>query len=165
MRRIGLVAALALLLSFAADAHAQTVSVTFSTEAAGTCAVGYADKCPSGNCECQVYTGKVSGGPVGRGTATLSITLDDGYAIPSSPTGGFCVPIFGDLALTGLKDVEDDSLFGTFCDQTNQNLAQPIMGGYGIDSSNAGQAGHNGTFSGKYTHRTGVIRITLRHLE
>jgi len=164
MRRISFVGAIALLLSIAADAHAQIVTVIFSNSTTSACTVGYATNCPSGNCSCQVYTGSVSGAAVGKGAATLSITLDNGNAVPPSPTGGFCVPIYGDLVVNGSKDIEDDSLFGSFCDQAKQNLLQPIMGGYGINSSNARQAGHNGTFTGNYIHQKAEIKITLRPL-
>jgi hypothetical protein len=165
MRRIVVVAAIAGLLSIASGVHAQTVSVTFSTSTNVACTVGFAQNCPSGNCTCQVYIGSATGGSVGKGSATLSITLDNGFEVPSSPTGGVCVPIYGDLSMNGTKDVEDDNLIGTFCDQAKQNLPQPIMGGYGISTSNTGKTGNNGTYTGNYTHLKGVIRITLRPLE
>src|SRR5579862_4157895 len=160
MRRTGFFAAIAVVLSIAATANAQTISVTFSTLNSGACAVGFADNCPSGTCVCQVYTGTVAGGTVGKGTATFSMTLDDGNETPSlaSATGGVCVPIYADLAMTGSKDVEDDNLLGTFCDQANQNLPQPILGGYGVNSSNAGKTGNNGTFTGTYNHLKGTIK-------
>jgi hypothetical protein len=96
------------------------------------------------------------GNLIGRGGATLFVTLDFGSAT-SSPG---CYAALATLILDTPGDSEVIATIGTACDPLHGSVS-PLTGGFGITESAAGASAW-GTFSGNINLNTGrgVIRYS-----
>jgi hypothetical protein len=160
-------------LGAAAPASAQkTASITFKgtllNSLGGACATStYNTKCPSGSCFCQKYfvdpdtkADKATGPLIGKATSgEIDITLDGGSDFVG--TGGFgnCRPFFASLFVSGGTDDEQLDVTGATCSPlSTKSSADPILGGYGIESSSSGHQGF-GKVTGTIDENTGAINL------
>jgi len=103
--------------SFGPNAAATGKTVTLSgkfvgtstpTLTSGACTgVTFPKSCPSSDCSCEVVQGSFTSSGLGKGTATLSITVDEGNGggIGISGAPG-CVPAYTQVQITSSKDTE-----------------------------------------------------------
>ncbi len=155
-RRVCLVV-MALSLVFSSRAWAAvTTSVSFagtipSPPTAGACSTSSLDYdyyCPSGDCECEEFTGVLSWPLVGKDkNAHLDVTIDLGATTTGSDTKG-CVPFFAVMNFHTTREMETDDITGTICSTFRNSLKDTVSGGLGIESSTAGADGGWGTVSG-----------------
>jgi hypothetical protein len=106
----------------------------------------YDDFCPSNNCDCTVYVGKVKGNRTGKSadqSAELHVTHN---ALPGTPV---CRPVFGELIFSASKDTETIYLNGSQCPEKKPGV-QSILGGWEIFDS-AQSLAALGTFTGTVT--------------
>jgi hypothetical protein len=121
---------------------------SIGSPATGPCSDTYANVCPSGTCICQEYQGKLSGhfgGRSGRGSAQLSLTVDDGL-ITSSPDG--CRPVFGVANISTPIGSATINVTGAFCDEIGKSTQQKLQGGFGLAGGSFGEG--LGTFNGNF---------------
>lgn len=128
---------------------------------ATACTNSYDSLCPSGNCECQEYTGTLSAhihGRSGRGTADLFFTIDLGSAT-SVPDG--CAPIFGNGFMTTPLGSLTINIMGALCDPTNANSPANFSGGFGVAPGGAISSGF-GTTSGALNLKTNTLSVSFK---
>ncbi len=124
---------------------------------AGPCDVGYSQFCPSGNCQCQEFTGTIKGNLIGTGSTTIFVTID--YGAGTGPTvAPSCYPFFASLAIDTSKDSEIVNATGTSCLPAYGGTAT-LTGSFGIDSSNIAGLSGWGTLKGSLNTSTGAIVI------
>ena len=88
---IGLVLIVMMLPSVVLAGHTSgTVKGALSSQSNGACDVGYSSLCPSGDCVCDIFTGSISGSPIGKGQAQLWITIDNGAALSPDRRASHC---------------------------------------------------------------------------
>ena len=127
----------------------------------GACSDSYDDVCPSGDCECQEYTGKFSahfGGLSGRGTADVSVTLDNGLQT-AQPHG--CRPVFGNAFLSTPLGSATINLTGAFCDAFGNSAQMKLLGGFGIAPGGAVGVGF-GTLSGATNPKKNTLVVHFK---
>jgi hypothetical protein len=90
----------------------------------------YADVCPFGPCFCFTFNGTASGS-AGKGTAALYETVDTGSVYPSGFAG--CANVYGEIDITGSKDVEAIAFDGTSCSGLGHGF---LSGGCALGVSN-----------------------------
>lgn len=83
-----------------------------STTGPRTGGTGFVDICPSGTCTCYTYTGTASG-TAGNGPVTFYETFDEGDGDGSYESS--CTPAYGEMDITGSKDVEAIAFTGADC--------------------------------------------------
>jgi hypothetical protein len=110
-----------------------SVSGTLVSQTDGACDAGYSSFCPSGDCICDFFSGVISGNPIGKGSAKLWATVDEGAALS---TGSTCFPVFGSLDISTSRDVEIIDTAGSSCN-TNNSI-NTLSGGFGIAQSAVG---------------------------
>jgi hypothetical protein len=117
------------------------------TNAACTAGEGWADVCPSGDCQCYTYTGTASG-TAGTGTVTFSETYDFGDAWVDVYEEG-CAPAYGDIEIKGSKDTESIAFNGGDC---GGDYGAPVLSGgcFLQDTDVYSTAGAYGQCSGSY---------------
>jgi hypothetical protein len=126
-----------------------TLKGNLVSQTAGACNDGYSGLCPSGSCICDVFVGTISGKPIGKGTAELEATIDQGAALSSGPT---CFPVFAVLAISTTVDTEVINVTGSDC--SGGGVVDSLSGGFGIDQSLVGAAAW-GKLSGTVNLSTG----------
>ena len=91
-----------------------TLTISESNSFSGPCTggEGFANFCPSGMCDCIVYSGTASG-TAGTGAATLNETYDTGFQSTNLESG--CSLAYGDIEISGSKDVESILFDGGDC--------------------------------------------------
>jgi len=176
-RRIGLVVIVSLVV-FSSQIWARGLSTTVSftgsvpsLSSTGPCSSSSSDYdhyCPSGTCECEEFTGVLSGPLVGTDkNATLNVTIDLGATTTLSETEG-CVPFFAVMKFTTLikkihqTENETDNIVGTICSNSSTPDKDSISGGLGIVSSDVGATGGWGTLTSGSIDNTktpGILKI------
>ncbi|MGA2409119.1 MAG: hypothetical protein ABSG46_01865 [Candidatus Binataceae bacterium] len=148
----GFVASFALLPGVALAGHTSgTVKGSLLSQSSGPCDVGYSSFCPSGNCVCDIFVGTISGNPVGKGTAELWATVDNGAAVSSGLT---CFPVFGALGISTSRDTEVINATGSACNNAGGTV-DTLSGGFGISQSAVG-ANAWGSLTGTFDLSTGA---------
>jgi hypothetical protein len=123
----------------------------------GACEVGYSSFCPSGTCICDIFTGTISGNPIGKGTAELWLTIDEGAALSGGST---CLPLFGSFAITTSRDSEVIDTVGSACNIAG-GTADTLSGGFGISQSAVGaKAWGNLTGTFDFSTGSGVVKYS-----
>lgn len=110
---------------------------------------GWANICPSGDCDCFKYTGTASGA-AGKGTVTFYETFDDG----DSWTGKYdaiCSPAYGDIEIVGSKDTESIAFDGADCSSAFFTRGALLVGGCYLQDTNVFEEGAVGSCSGNYS--------------
>ena len=149
---IGLVLIVMMLPSVVLAGHTSgTVKGALSSQSNGACDVGYSSLCPSGDCVCDIFTGSISGSPIGKGQAQLWITIDNGAALSTGPT---CFPLFGVLGIATPRDTETINVTGSACNPA-KGATDTLSGGFGINQSAAGGRAW-GTVTGTVNLSTGA---------
>lgn len=154
-----------LILMLAAPAFARVTSLTIK----GTCTevedaacssnpLDYDSICPSKNCDCDTCTGTIGGPLVGRGTATVHLTIDVGSSTPAS--GPSCRPFFGTATFATNREVETDYTTGTICSGFRDPGKNTVSGGFGIENSSRGVSGW-GKLSGTFNQNVTPSKLTL----
>lgn len=137
----------------------------------GQCNVGYANQCPSGNCECVKITVTSATGNLNKGSMKVSnffVTGDHGLNPGTEPAvdGGpdpDCRPFFGVLTVTSASESKALNVVGTSCKHvTGVSSKQPrgnhdkdmLSGGWGISNNPAPSpdASGWGTLTGQVTN-------------
>jgi hypothetical protein len=97
-----------------ATKYSETMTFTETNSFSGPCTggAGFANICPSGSCDCIVYTGTAKG-TAGTGAVTINETYDDGLQSTAFETG--CSVAYGDIEINGSKDVESILFDGGDC--------------------------------------------------
>lgn len=118
----------------------------------------YDSICPSKNCVCDICTGTISGPLVGRGSATVNLTIDNGSSTPASGSG--CRPFFGTATFSTNRESESDDTTGTICSGFGNPEKNTVSGGFGIESSGRGEDGW-GKISGMLNESVTPSKLTL----
>jgi hypothetical protein len=157
-----LIPLMTLMLSASALARVTTLAIKGTcTENPGACSSNSADYdsiCPSNNCVCDVCTGTIGGPLVGRGSATVNLTIDNGSSTPASGSG--CKPFFGKATFSTNRESESDDTTGTICSGFGNPEKDTVSGGFGIESSGRGEAGW-GKISGMLNESVTPSKLTL----
>ncbi len=142
-----------------------TIKADFVSENPGACssvASDYDSFCPSTTeCVCDTYQGTISGGLVGKGSATVTITRDVGANTNGSAAIEGCEPFFGIASFTTNRESEDDNVTGTVCSAFS-GTKDSVSGGFGIESGVA--VGGWGTIKGTLDQGASSknLKITLK---
>ena len=127
-----------------------TVKGHLVSQTEGACNVGYSSYCSSGNCICDLFEGTISGNPIGKGSALLDVTVDQGAELSGGRT---CFPLFGVLGIETSRDTEVINAVGSVCETTGNT--EMLSGGFGISQSARG-AGAWGTLTGSFNVSNGA---------
>lgn len=109
----------------------------------GACNIGYSSFCPSGVCECDEFSGTISGTPIGKGSVVVAATIDLGAATSS---GNTCVPVFLVLQLATPKASQTINAVGAAC---NSEGGFALTGGFGVAFGGSGSGTATGTLSAR----------------
>lgn len=150
-----------------------TIRGILTTEVTGACITSeaYANKCFGGMCSCLTFdNAKVNGNLVGKGTGTVSITLDTGDAPPvgSNPDPlQTCTPVHAAaIVATATSKVSNVSATidfqGSLCFPTKNNgTKEHLGGGFAISSATDGSYGW-GSLSGNLNDTTNLLNLTFK---
>jgi hypothetical protein len=148
----------------ASSLKSMTASITAPNFSAisltAACGEGYADRCPSSDCQCLQFTGTVSGNVIGKGTVTVDMTDDLGGNV-STTSFGTCTPIYVDVQLTGSKDTEGWNATGVRCHPLGSSATGAVYLGMGIASSTLNMVGF-GDLTGTINPSSNELKLTLK---
>ena len=112
------------------SSYSVTLSIiegTSGTSGPCTGGAGLANYCPSGNCDCYTYTGTASG-TAGTGAVTFYETYYNDSELDEYDT--YCASAYGDIEITGKKDVESIAFTGSDCGTIPpDDFAAPFLNG------------------------------------
>jgi len=138
-----------------------TLSIARTGTAGGPCTggAGLADNCPSGSCSCYTFVGTATGS-AGNGPVTFYWTDDFGDGRDGYESG--CDPAYGDIEITGSKDVESIGFIGAGrCDSSfTPNVF--LNGGCYLGSTNVFTVGGAIATCGGNVTETAKTKFTIK---
>jgi hypothetical protein len=153
-------------------------NITQSNLTVGTCAAvtdangtdSYDTICAhSGSCKCLSVAGLALSGGFGRGTANLSVTVDENSAAVTGSDLNACAPAFGVFTLSipatrkSAAQTQTLNAMGSVCGTAGMTNVV-ALGGFSVEASNASlMASGSGTFNGTI-NTVGGLSITVTGL-
>jgi len=110
---------------------------------------GFADNCLSGDCTCYTYTGQAKGA-AGSGSVTIYESFDDFFGFGGVDGDSGCSLAIGEIDISGSKDTEALSFFGSDCGSEWKVPVGFLSGGCTLEYTDVFADGAVGPCSGTY---------------